>query len=68
MTLNHILRKCTAGHKITRIDKPVNVHGRHQTVCQKQNKKKKELEPLIQTVRIYNQVIGNAGIVWEIKI
>ena len=30
--LNHIIRKCTASNKIT---KSPNVHGRHQTVCQK---------------------------------
>ena len=32
MQLNHIFRKCTGVHKLT---KPPNVHGRHQTVCQK---------------------------------
>ena len=32
MPLNHILRKCTAGYKLSR---SFNVHGRHQTFCKK---------------------------------
>ena len=38
MPLNHILRKCTAGYKLSKSigeDQSPNVHGRLQTVCKK---------------------------------
>ena len=35
-------------------DQSPNVHGRHQTIC----KNEKELETLIDALRIYNQDIG----------
>ena len=39
--------------EIARKEQPLNVLGRHQTVCQNN----KELETLIQTVKIYSQDI-----------
>ena len=52
---NHILRKCTGGYKLTKSQgKLPNVLGRHQTVCWNE----KELETLIQVVRIYSQDTG----------
>ena len=56
MPLNHILRKRTAGYKHRKIagkDQPIDVHGQHQIFA----KNEKELETLIQTVRIYSQYI-----------
>ena len=35
---NHIFRKCTGGYKLHKSqekNQPPNVHGRHQTLCQK---------------------------------
>ena len=33
--LNHILRKCTTGYKLSKSqDQPLDVHARHQIVCQ----------------------------------
>ena len=33
--LNHMIRKCTGGYKLTRKNQQPNVRGRHKTVCQK---------------------------------
>ena len=42
MLLNHVLKKCTAGHKLSKLQEKINqagnVHGRHQTVCQKRKR------------------------------
>ena len=57
MPLNHILRECTARYKHSKLwekNQPLEVHGRHQTF----SKNEKELETLIQTVRIYSQDKG----------
>ena len=38
MPLNHILRKCTAGYKLSRSqvkNQSPNVHGWHQTICKR---------------------------------
>ena len=55
MPLNHILRKCTAGIKLSKTqekDQPLDVHGRLFA------KNEKESETLIQTVKVYHQDIG----------
>ena len=55
--LNYILRKCTAGYKLSRLrekNQSPNAHGWHQTI----SKIEKELETLIHAVRIYSQDIG----------
>ena len=48
MMPNHILRKCTSGYRHRKS------HGRYKTVSQKE----KEMETLIQVVRICSQDIG----------
>ena len=48
MSLNHILKKWTGGYKLRKGQSP-NVHGRHQTICQKWK-------------RIRNPYIGNENI------
>ena len=37
MPLSHILRKCTAGYKLSKLQEK-NSYGRHQTVCEKRKK------------------------------
>ena len=54
MPLNYILRKCTAGHRLSKLKEKINHHGWHQTIF----KNEKELETLIHTVRIDSQDIG----------
>ena len=57
MPLNHILRKCTAGYKLGRLQEKVN-HLMYMDDIKLFAKKEKELETLIHTVRIYNRDIG----------
>ena len=61
MPLNHILRKRTGGYKLTKSREKIN----HQMYMMTSNclpkvkkKKKKELETLIHTIRIYSKDIG----------
>ena len=57
MPLNYTLRKsigCYKCHKSQEKYQPSTIHGRHQNVRQNE----KELETLIQAVRIYNDDIG----------
>ena len=56
MPLNHILRKCTAGYKLSRSQEKVN-HLMYMDI-KLFAKNKKELEALIHIVRIYSQDIG----------
>ena len=42
-------------YKIAKKYQPLSVHGRHQTVCKKNEK---ELQDLIPIIKIYNQDIG----------
>ena len=55
--LNHILRKCTAGYKLSRSHGKIN-HLMYMDGIKLFAKNKKELETLIHTVRIYSQDIG----------
>ena len=57
MPLNHILRKCTAGYKLSRLQEKIN-HLMYMDDIKLFAKNKGELETLIQTVRIYSQDIG----------
>ena len=57
MPLNHILRKCTAGYKLSRSQEKVN-HLMYMDDIKLFTKNEKELETLIHTVRIYSQDIG----------
>ena len=57
MTLNHILRKCSAGYKLSRSQEKVN-HLLYMDDIKLFAKNEKELETLIHTVRIYSWVIG----------
>ena len=57
MPLNHILRKCTAGYKLSRSQEKVN-HLMYMDDIKLFAKNKKELETLIHTVRIYSRDIG----------
>ena len=57
MPLNHILRKYTAGYKLSKSQEKINhliYNGWYQTIC----KKWRKLETLIHAVRIYSQDIG----------
>ena len=56
-SFNHILRKCTAGYKFTKSQVKIN-HLMYMDDIKPFAKNEKELETLIQTVRIYSQVIG----------
>ena len=56
MPLNHILRKCTAGYKLSRSQGKVN-YLMYMDI-KLFAKYEKELETLIYTVRIYNRDIG----------
>ena len=57
MQLNHILRKCTAGYKLSRSQEKVN-HLMYVDDIKLFAKNEKELETLIHTVRIYSRDIG----------
>ena len=57
MPLNHILRKCTAGYKLSRSQEMIN-HLMYMDDIKLFAKNEKKLETLIHTVRIYNQDIG----------
>ena len=41
MSLNHLLRKCTGGYKLTKSqekNQPPNVHEQYETVCRKRKR------------------------------
>ena len=57
MPLNYILRKCTAGYKLSRLQEKIN-HFKNMNDIKLFAKNEKELETLINTVRIYSQGIG----------
>ena len=57
MPLNHILRKCTAGYKLSRLQKKIN-HLMYMDDIKLFAKNERELETLIHAVRIYSQDIG----------
>ena len=56
MPLNHILRKCAAGYKISRSQEKIN-HLMYMDDIKLFSKNEKELETLIHAVRIYSQDI-----------
>ena len=57
MPLNHTLRKCTAGYKLSRSQEKIN-HLVYMDDIKLFAKNEKELETLIHAVRIYSQDIG----------
>ena len=57
MPLNHILRKCTAGYKFSKSLEKIN-HLMYMDDIKLFAENKKELETLIQTVRINSQDVG----------
>ena len=57
MPLNHALRKCPGGYKLTKSQKKIN-HLIYMSDMKLLAKNEKELETLIQVVRIYSQDIG----------
>ena len=57
MPLNHILRKCAAGYKLSTSQEKIN-HLMYMDDIKLFAKKERELETLIHTVRIYSQDIG----------
>ena len=57
MSLNHILRKCTTGYKLSRFQEEIN-HLMYMDDIKLFAKNEKELETLIHAVRIYRQDIG----------
>ena len=57
MPLNHILRKCTAGYKLSGSQEKIN-HLMYMDDIKLFAKNEKELETRIHTVRIYSQDIG----------
>ena len=57
MPLNHKLRKCTAGYKLSRSQEKIN-HLIYMDDVKLFVKTKKELETLIHPIRIYSQDIG----------
>ena len=57
MPLNHILRKCTAGYKLSRSLENIN-HLMYMDDIKLSAQNEKELETLIHAVRIYSQDIG----------
>ena len=57
MLLNHILRKCTAGYKLSRSQEKIN-HLMYMDDLKLFAKTEKEMETLIHVVRIYSQDIG----------
>ena len=48
MPLNHILSKCTAGYKLSKLQLKMDEDGWHQTVW-------KRIKTQIETVRIYSE-------------
>ena len=58
MPLNHTLRKCTAGYKLSRSQEKFN-HVMYMDDIKLFAKNENELEALIHAVRIYSQNIGN---------
>ena len=59
MPLDHILKKCAAGYKLSRSQKKIN-HLMYMDDIKLFAKNEKELETLIHAVRIYSQDIGMA--------
>ena len=57
MPLNHILRKCTTGYKLSRSQEKIN-HLMYMDDIKLFAKNEKELETPIHAVRIYSQYIG----------
>ena len=57
MKLNHILRKCTGGYKLSKSQEKIN-HLIYMNDVKLFAKSEKEFENLIQTVRIYSKDIG----------
>ena len=57
MSLNHIFRKCTTGYKLCRSQEKIN-HLMYMDDIKLFAKNEKELETLIQAVRIYSQDKG----------
>ena len=57
MSLNHILRKCTAGYRLSKSQEKIN-HLMYVDDIKLFAKNEKVLEALIHTVRIYSQDIG----------
>ena len=57
MLINHILRKCTAGHKLSRSQEKIN-YLMYMDDIKLFAKNEKELKTLIHAVRIYSQNIG----------
>ena len=57
MPLNHILRKCTAGYKLSKSQEKIN-YLMYIDDIKPFDKNEKEFETLIQTVRIYSEDIG----------
>ena len=57
MPLNHILKKCTGGYKLTKSQEKIN-HLMYMNEIKQFTKNEKELETLIQAVRIYSEDIG----------
>ena len=57
MPLNHILRKCSVGYKLSRLQEKIN-HLIYMDDIKLFAKNEKELETLIHAVRIYSQDIG----------
>ena len=57
MPLNHILRKCTAGYKLSKSQEKIN-HLTYIDDIKLFAKNEKELETLIHAVRICSQDIG----------
>ena len=58
MPLNHVLRQCAAEYKLSRSQEKINHLMYMDGIKQFAKNKKKELETLIHTVRIYCQDIG----------
>ena len=56
MPLNHIVRKCTAGYKLSRLQEKIN-HLMYMDDIKLFAKNEKEQETLIHAVIIYSQVI-----------
>ena len=57
MPLNHILRKCTARYKLSKLQENIN-HLMYMNDIKLFAKNEKEVETLIYTNRIYNHDIG----------
>ena len=55
--LNHILKKYTAGYKLSKSQEKIN-HLMYMDDIKLFAKNEKELETLIQTMRIYSEDIG----------